>query len=281
MRHTDAPVVDELIELRGLRFHYRDWPSTRENAPDLVLLHGYTGHARSWDAFAEAMSDRYRVIALDQRGHGESGWAAADAYGIENMADDLTAFVAALGLQGFTLLGLSMGGMVAMEYAGRRPPELAAVVIVDIAPEMVSSGAGRIRDGAKASDIFASRDAAFAAARADNPRPPEAHHRHRVDHSLMRLADGTWTWRYDRALRSVSALRPRDAATAWRSCAAITVPALLIRGAESDLLSPETAARMVETIPGGLFAEVAGAGHSVPLDAPEGFLAAARDFLKG
>jgi pimeloyl-ACP methyl ester carboxylesterase len=59
------------------------------------------------------------------------------------------------------------------------------------------------------------------------------------------------------------------------------VPALLIRGALSDLLSPEIAARMVETIPGGRFAEVANSGHSVPLDAPEGFLAAARDFLTG
>ena len=285
MPTANETVVDELIEMRGLRFHYRDWPCRAEQrsggAPTLVLLHGYTGHARSWDAFAAAMTDRYRVIALDQRGHGETAWAPAGAYGIDDMTDDLTAFVAALGLTGFTLLGLSMGGMVAMEYAGRRPPELAAVVIVDIAPELVSSGAGRIRDGAKASDIFASRDAAFAAARAANPRPPEAHHRHRVDHSLMRLEEGTWTWRYDRALREVSALRPRDAATAWRSCEAITVPTLLIRGAESDLLSPEIAARMARTIPGAAFAEVAGAGHSVPLDAPEGFLAAARGFLRG
>src|SRR5262245_63363210 len=84
-------VMDELIELRGLRFHYRDWASTRANAPDLVLLHGYTGHARSWDAFAEAMTDRYRVIALDQRGHGETGWT--DSYGTDQMADDLALFV--------------------------------------------------------------------------------------------------------------------------------------------------------------------------------------------
>ena len=60
MLHTAAPVADEMIEMRGLRFHYRDWPSTRADAPDLVLLHGFTGHARSWDAFAEAMTDRYR-----------------------------------------------------------------------------------------------------------------------------------------------------------------------------------------------------------------------------
>ena len=213
---ADETVADEWIAMRGLRFHYRDWRGP-PGAPVLVLLHGYTGHARSWDAFAAAMTDRYRVIALDQRGHGETDWAPEGVYRVQDMADDLAAFVAALGLDGFTLVGLSMGGMVAMEYAGRRPPALAAAVIVDIAPELVSSGAGRIRDGAKASDIFASRDAAFAVARSENSRPPEAHHRHRVDHSLMRLEDGTWTWRYDRALRSVSALRTRDTAAGWAS----------------------------------------------------------------
>src|SRR5277367_1191160 len=122
-------VVDELIEMRGLRFHFRDWPSKRLNAPSLVLLHGFAGHARSWDAFAEAMTDRYRVLALDQRGHGETGWAAADQYRVDNIADDLQAFAHALDLKRFALLGLSMGGLVAMEYAGRRPEPLAACVI--------------------------------------------------------------------------------------------------------------------------------------------------------
>ncbi len=281
MTTTTAPVVDELIEMRGLRFHYRDWPAKRPGAPTLILLHGYTGHARSWDAFAEAMTDRYRVIALDQRGHGETAWAPADRYGVEDMADDLAAFVRALRLERFTLLGLSMGGMVAMEYAGRRPKELAAVVIVDIAPELVRSGAARITEGQKATDVFASKDEAFAQARALDPRPPEAHHRHRIDNNLMRTEDGAWTWRYDRALRGPGVLRPRDRETAWRSCAAIEVPTLLVRGELSDLLSPEIAERMVRTVAGAKFAEVKGSGHSVPLDAPDGFLEAARTFLEG
>lgn len=274
-------VVDELIEMRGLRFHYRDWTSTRARAPSLVVLHGYTGHARSWDAFAEAMTDRYRVVALDQRGHGETGWAPADQYGVGDMADDLEAFVRALGLRGFTLLGLSMGGMVAMEYAGRRPEELAACVIVDIGPEIVQSGSSRIRAGVQASDMFASRDEAFAAARVANPRPPEAHHRHRSDHALMRTEDGRWTYRYDRALRSIRNLRRRDTDAAWRSCANIAVPTQIIRGELSDILAPQVAERMVQTIPDARLDTVANSGHSVPLDAPDGFLAAAREFLKG
>jgi pimeloyl-ACP methyl ester carboxylesterase len=281
MSAPTVPVIDEWIEMRGLRFHYRDWPSRGAGAPDLVLLHGYTGHARSWDAFAQSMTDRYRVLALDQRGHGESGWAPADAYGVDDMADDLAAFVRALGLKRFTLLGLSMGGMVAIEYAGRRPPELAAVVIVDIGPEIVRSGSERIATSVQVGDVFPSKDAAFAAARADNPRPPEALHRHRVDHSLMRMEDGNWTYRYDRALRSIRALRLRDAETGWRSCADIAVPAQLIRGDQSDILSAEVAERMMRTIPNATFALVENSGHPVPLDAPQGFLAAARSFLEG
>jgi esterase len=281
MNHTAAPVADELIEMRGLRFHYRDWPARRPGAPDLVLLHGYTGHARSWDAFAEAMTDRYRVLALDQRGHGESGWAPADRYGIEDMADDLAAFVGALRLENFTLLGLSMGGMVAMEYAGRRPRELAACVIADIGPELETTGTGRIQSRQQASDVFASRDEAFAEARAFDSLPPEAHHRHRVDYSLMRMADGRWTYRYDRALRTPRTLRPRDAETGWRSCAGIAVPTQLIRGELSDILSADVARRMIETIADARFAMVENSGHAVPLDAPDGFLAAAREFLRG
>ena len=276
-----APVVDELIELRGLRFHYRDWASKTPGAPDLVLLHGLTGHARSWDAFAEAMTDRYRVLALDQRGHGETAWAPADQYGIDQMADDLAAFVKAMGLKDFHLLGLSMGGMVTMEYAGRRPPELARCAILDIGPEIVATGSSRIQSGIRATDVFDSKEAAFAVLRAANPIPPEAHHRQRSDNNMMRLEDGRWTFRFDRAFRQGSALRPRDPQTAWKSCAQIAVPTLVMRGELSDILSPEIGQRMIETIADARYVEVAGSGHAIPLDKPDGFLAASREFLKG
>ncbi|MBV8136551.1 MAG: alpha/beta hydrolase [Deltaproteobacteria bacterium] len=274
-------VADELIEMRGMRFHFRDWPSKRSDAPSLVLLHGFSGHARSWDNFAEAMTDRYRVLALDQRGHGGTGWAAADQYGVDNMADDLKSFVRALRLQGFTLLGLSMGGLVAIEYASHRPELLAACVVVDIGPEIAPSGLVRIQTAVQVADVFASREDAFSVARADNSRPPEVLHRQRSDAGLMRTEDGRWTYRYDRALRSPRNLRLRDPETAWRSCANIDVPTQIVRGELSDILSPQIAERMVRTIPDARLAIVADAGHGVPFDAPEGFLAAVRQFLKG
>jgi pimeloyl-ACP methyl ester carboxylesterase len=280
MAIIQSPVTDELIEMRGLRFHYRDWRPRRQGAATLVLLHGFTGHARSWDAFAEAMTDRYRVLALDQRGHGETAWAPPDRYGRSEMVDDLAAFVKAIGLSGFALLVLSMGGGVTFEYAGRRPKELVRISIVDIAPEIVSEGMSRIRTGVQAKDVFESPDEAFAQARQANPRPPEAVHRARVEANLMRTENGQWTWRYDRALR-VSGPPPRDVEAGWQACANINVPAQLIRGELSDILSPAIAKRMAETIPNLRLDEVKDSGHSVPLDAPDGFLKAAREFLPG
>jgi pimeloyl-ACP methyl ester carboxylesterase len=276
-----TPVTDELIELRGLRIHFRDWAPKRSGAPVLILLHGYTGHARSWDDFAEGMSDRYRVIALDQRGHGESGWAGPGGYGIGEMRMDLESFVAALGLKVFDLVGLSMGGMVAMDYAGRRPAVLGRLVIVDIAPEIASQGSTRIQTGQKQSDVFDTRESAFAAARAANDVPPDDHLRHRVFNNLMGLEDGRFTWRYDRVLRDPRELKMRAPEEGWASCAAIAAPTLIMRGELSDILAPEVAELMERTISDSRLATIDGAGHSVPLDKPDGFLSAARAFLMG
>src|SRR5260370_22178549 len=168
---------------------------------------------------------------------------------MDDMVNDMESFVRALGLQDFTLIGLSMGGLVTMEYAGRCPKALAACVIVDIGPEIDRSGSSRIQANVQAVDTFASREEAFAVARADNSRPPEALHRQSSDASLMRTDDGRWTYRYDRALRSPGNLRLRDPETAWRSCAKIEAPTQIVRGQLSDILSPQIAERMGATIP--------------------------------
>jgi len=271
---------DELVQLRGLRFYYRDWPAPHRDAQAIVLLHGYTGHARSWDALARTLSARYRVLALDQRGHGQTDWAARTDYDTSEMVADVEAFVAALGLTNFVLLGLSMGGLVSIGYAGKRPRELAKLVIVDIAPEIDPEGLRRIQAGVVRSDVFESRDEAFARARADNPIPPDDHLRYRVDYSLMRRDDGRFTYRYDPALRDPTNPRrgiPVD--EGWRLVANIAVPTLLVRGEVSDILSRTVAARMAETLPNCRVVEVPGSGHPVPLDKPDAFAAALVGFL--
>ena len=277
---TEAAVTDQTVTLNGLRFHYRDWPSTREGAQDLLLLHGFTGHARSWDSLARALSDDYRVLALDQRGHGETEWAAGNQYGVDYMVSDLEAFVAESGLDRFVLLGLSMGGRNAIHYAGKRPSELERLVILDIGPETGAAGAARITAGVQARDVFESLEEAVARGRAANPNADEAEQRDRITHNLMPTPDGQWTWRYDRALRDPENPRPRPAPEeGWRLLANIEVPTLLVRGEISDVLPREVADRMVETIPDCQFQEVAGSGHSIPLDRPRELLEALRTFL--
>src|SRR5919107_1571401 len=97
---TEPTVRDEMIVLDGLRFHYRDWGDPA--APAVVLLHAYTSHARSWDTVARGLADRFRVLALDTRGFGESDWAAD--YHELHIVGDLAAFIDALGLPAVSIV---------------------------------------------------------------------------------------------------------------------------------------------------------------------------------
>ena len=274
-------VFDDLIELRGLRFHYRDWQSNQIPAPTLILLHGFTGHARSWDFFAESARERFRVLALDQRGHGETEWARDGKYGIHEMSSDLQSFLKAMHVSEYCLVGLSMGGMVGMHFAAQRPNGLKKLVIVDIAPEIASEGERNVRDSVVAQDEFESVEEAFENARRVNPVPPEDVHHHRVRYSLMRTENGNWTYRYDRAFRRMgtqSRKRP-DPEEGWRALSRVNVPTLLIKGENSTLLTDELAQRFVNTVPDSSLVVIQGSGHSVPLDKPVEFGKTVLEFL--
>ena len=275
---TEARVQDRTVRLNGLNFHYRDWGN--DKAQTLLVLHGFTGHARSWDTFAQAMCDRYHVLALDQRGHGESDWATD--YAPNRNAEDVDAFVRELGLSKFALLGLSMGGRAAYTYAGTHngPETVERLVIVDIGPEINSAGGQRIQSGVRQRDVFDDPEQAIAQARAANPRADEHELRARNLNNLMQTADGKWTWRYDKALRApdrpIARPEPGDG---WELLRRITAPTLLVRGAESDILSLDTAERMVHEIPTCRMVTVPNSGHSIPLDNPRGFIEAVQTFL--
>ena len=268
-------VRDEYVVLNGLRFHFRDWGDL--SAPPLILLHGFTGHARSWDTLAAALAGKYRVLALDQRGHGESAWA--EDYSTQAMVSDVAAFVAALGLRSFDLLGLSMGGSNAYHYAGTRPEGLRRLVILDIGPETIAAGSQRISAGVQANDLFDTPEAAIAASRAANPRADEFEVRHRARHNLMLTAEGKWTYRYDKALRGgTPRVRPSSEQN-WAAWKNIAVPVLVVRGGASDILAGETARQMVEALPDARLIEIPGSGHSIPLDAPGRLREAVLTFL--
>jgi pimeloyl-ACP methyl ester carboxylesterase len=277
---TTTEVQDRTIELNGLRFHYLDWGNAA--AQPLIALHGFTSHAHSWDTFSRATRDRYHVLALDQRGHGETQWA--NDYHFNRRVEDLEAFVQSLELKRPVLVGLSMGGRCVYQYTAQHPDAVERLVIVDIAPEGAAAGTRRIAEAVQAQDVFDDPEEAFTAARNANPRPPDAELRSRVNHGLMRRDDGKWTFRYDVALRRSQGARrlatPEEIEADWQSLKNITCPTLLVRGEASDILSAEVAQRVVNSIPNCRLVEVADSGHSVPLDNPTGFLSAVEPFLR-
>ncbi|MBM3221372.1 MAG: alpha/beta fold hydrolase [Candidatus Rokubacteria bacterium] len=251
--------TDHTVTLHGVRFHYTEQGA--RTAPPVVLLHGVTGHARTWDAEGTSLAARYRVIALDQRGHGDSDPPREMDYAVAALTGDLAAFA---------LVGLSMGGRVAIQYAATYPTRVSRLVVIDIGPDVAI--AGRARVGmvmASAPERFATIEDVLAYQRANNPRYSDALLRARVQHGVRPLPDGGFTWKYDRGLRDlVRSGRWSDPIDLWPAWRAIACPTLLVRGAESDILAEDIAAKMVEAQPNARLVEVAGAGHTVPGDQP-------------
>jgi pimeloyl-ACP methyl ester carboxylesterase len=117
----------EFVEAGGLRFHYRDWGG---NGQPLLLLHGLASNARIWDLTAPLLAGGFRVVALDQRGHGLSD-KPDGGYDFASVSGDLAAFVQALGLKRPALAGHSWGANVALQFAADRPDGVSALALVD------------------------------------------------------------------------------------------------------------------------------------------------------
>jgi pimeloyl-ACP methyl ester carboxylesterase len=271
--------TDRTITLRGLRFHYVEWGPAA--APPVVFLHGITGHARTWDDEAQLLAGRYRVLVLNQRGHGDTDPAPDGDYSDDALLGDLTAFADALDLRRCTLVALSLGGRVAINFAGTQLGRVERLVIVDIGPEIAPVGRARVGAlMAGAPERFESIEDVITHMRANAPLYTEAMLRHRAQHAVRPLPGGGFTWKYDRALReAIRQGRMRAPADLWAQWRAITCPTLLVRGALSDILSDETAKRMVDELPAARLVVVPGAGHTVPGDQPAAFQSLLREFL--
>src|SRR5882724_11907152 len=123
------------VSVNGLRLHYLDWDNT--HLPNVLLLHGVRLQSHTWDMAALLLRDHYHLVALDQRGHGDSEWTSEaqmndDTFDL--MLEDTGQLVEFLGWNKFILVGMSMGGITAMRYAAQFPDRLLALCIVDIAP---------------------------------------------------------------------------------------------------------------------------------------------------
>ena len=211
---VDALPQDMYVTANGLRFHYLEWGDPSN--PDVLLLHGFAQTCHSWDFVALSLCDRFHVVALDQRGHGDSDWAPDGDYTPDTQQEDLHAIVQAIGLKDFVLMGLSMGGRNSFTYAANHPEEIRALVIVDAAPETESPGTTRIRRFASQNDELESVDAFVQRVMAYNHRRDPEQVRGSILHNLKQLPNGNWTWKYDRRLRTRDrniGPRPRDGQT--------------------------------------------------------------------
>lgn len=228
-----------------------------------------------------ALAGEYRVIAIDQRGRGETDWPADGNYATEAFVDDLAGFCEALALPPFVLVGHSMGGRNGILFTARQPARVKAFAIVDIGPDIQAEGAARIRkELVDAPEQFESLDAAVAQARAENPLAREPVLRRRVEHQTKPLPRGGVTWRYDPVIRdqvrSGSRPVPPDFWALWQT---IKCPTLIVRGAQTDTLAKAVAERMRDSHPRARLVEIPRAAHMVFEDNPSDFTAALRDWL--
>lgn len=257
--------------LAGLRLHALHWGE--EKPARLVLLHGGGANAHWWDHLAPQLAESFHVIALDFRGHGDSDYPEELVVGAFN--DDLEALLEHLGSGTVALLGHSMGGGVALDHAAHHH-DVAALVAVD-----VSRGASkRSRRGARlALALRRSYETRDEAIRRYRFLPASAHaseelRLHIASHSILKEDDGRFGFKFDPRWFSVAS-RPRP------DLGDIRCPTLLVRGAESPMLTVEGADELIGEFQDGRAVVIDEAGHHVQLDQPEAFLAEVSRFLRG
>jgi len=279
---TPMQPESKTLTVNGLSLHYLEWG--KPEAPPIVCVHGYTSSAEAFNAPARHLQDRYRILALDVRGHGESAWSPTGAYRYADQASDLAAFAGQFGLDKFVLVGTSMGGIIAMAYAAEHAEQLRGLVINDLGPD-AEVGTQRITQmvGSRP-DEFATLEEAMAYRRSASPilaaRSAEDQHELALG-VLRRGAGGKWRWKMDPDyIRQRVEHGPPVRPPLWPVLQALGCPTLLVWGTESDVLSEAQARRMVDTLPRGELVRVPGIGHAPTLVEPV-VLAALDRFLGG
>ena len=260
----------KFLTVNGLRLRYLEWG--RPGGLPVVCVHGYTSSAEAFNAMARRLQDRTHIVAMDVRGHGESGWSSEGAYQYADQAGDLAALVDQLGIERFVLIGTSMGGVIAMVYAAQHADRLRGLALNDIGPE-VEAGSSRITGmvGSRPAD-FASLDEAMQYRRQTSPitagRPLEDQEE-TARGVLRERPDGRWAWKMDPAyieqrIARGAPVRP----PLWPALETLPCPTQVIWGTDSDVLSAAQAKRMVEALPKGELVAVPGVGHAPTLVEP-------------
>lgn len=260
------------------RMSYVEWGEA--GAPVVVCVHGLTRNGRDFDPLAAALADRFRVICPDLPGRGGSDWlATADLYQPPTYVQALAHLLARL--DGPVMwVGTSLGGICGMALAAMPGTPLSRLVLNDIGPHIPAAGLARVRTRAKTHPSFADMaalEAHIRTAYAAFGDLTDAEWQHLARHSCRMQPDGRLALHYDPAIGAAFGDAPPTDVDTWSQWDRIKMPILAIRGAESDLLTPETLERMAAR--GAETHVVANAGHAPALmDAPS--IAVIRAFLE-
>ena len=253
--------------INDIVLHYRT--HGRADAPALVLVNSLGTDARIWDGLIALMSDRYRIISYDKRGHGLSDAPAGD-YSLDQQVDDLAGLVDHLGITSFVLCGVSVGGLIAQGFALRRPEALAGLVLCDTAPKvgdtaMWDARIAAVRQGGMAAIVDGAMLRWFTETYRRDKAPALAGWRNML---LRTPVDGY--------VSTCATLREADLRNAIGT---IATPTLVLVGDE-DLATPVDLARdTAARIPGARFEIIAACGHIPSIEQPETLAALLSRFL--
>jgi pimeloyl-ACP methyl ester carboxylesterase len=267
-----AQPVDRYATVNGLRLHYLDWGGTGR---PLILVHGLDRHAHTFDHIAPHFTSRFRVIAVDLRGHGESAWDPEARYTVEDYVRDMEGLVEQLQLRDIVIWGNSTGGRVAQVYAGLHPDRVSHVISEDVGPERPRQIADNYERRVKAEQAgWASEAEVIAQVRKANPGMPDANVTTYVRHGTRKNSEGRIIWK-----RDPNVVRGFVVTDLWAAVSKISMPALYIIGGRSAIVPAETQEKLRATLPRVRIVTIPDTGHYPSEDKPAEVLALVDSFL--
>jgi pimeloyl-ACP methyl ester carboxylesterase len=274
-----------------LRLHYVDWGN--DGAPPMLMVHGGRDHCRNWDWVAEALRDDYHIVAPDLRGHGDSQWMIGGSYNQIDYVYDIAQLVRQNFDQPVTIVSHSLGGSIALLYAGLYPETVRKLVAIeglgpppDIIKQRIEQPiADRLplwvddlrRLSGRIPRRYATLEEAYERMQTENPHLTEGQARHLTIHGSNQNEDGTYSWKFDNYVR---AFPPTglDFAQQHELWARIICPTLLIRGTESWASDPNKDGR-AKHFRNARVVNIEKAGHWAHHDRLDEFLRITREFL--
>jgi pimeloyl-ACP methyl ester carboxylesterase len=264
---------------------YVEWGDA-DNPRVLVCVHGLTRCGRDFDFLAQVMADSYRVVCPDVVGRGRSGWLRdKNFYTVPQYCADMVTLLARLDAEKVHWVGTSMGGLIGMALAAQEKTPISRLVLNDVGPVLTAASVARIGEYVGRAPRFASIEEAETFVRfVSMPfgALSDAEWRHLTVHALRPLPGGGFEMAYDPGIAEPfrQAMGDGKDVEVWPIYEAVKCPTLLLRGAQSDLLSRETAHQMTERGPRAKMVEIPGVGHAPMLMAADQ-IAVVRDFLLG